>query len=119
MTYFDDSQVDFMTGVRETLIALGMDDNHAWHESADILSDWECADILSDWECADEDIEARLTVLNQEQRVVTADWKYTVGSENPLDIAEAKHLYQRSVDLQGDINYLEAYTRKRGILMTY
>ena len=98
MTYFDDSQVDFMTGVRETLIALGMDDNHAWHESVD---------ILSDWECADEDIEARLTVLNQEQRVVTADWKYTVGSENPLDIVEAKRLYQRSVDLQGDINYLE------------
>ena len=49
---------------------------------------------------------ARLAALNQEQKEVTADWKYTVGSENPLDIAEANRLYTRSVDLQRETNYL-------------
>ena len=96
--YFDDNQHRFMSAVSETLIACRWEDDEAFAVSPD---------VLTDWECADEDIEARLTVLNQEQKVVTADWKYTVGSENPLDIAEAKRLYQRSVDLQGDINYLE------------
>ena len=53
------------------------------------------------------DFEALLTSLNQEQRKVTADWKYIVGSDNPLDIAEARRLYTRSVDLASDIKFWE------------
>ena len=96
--YFDDSQHRFMSAVTETLILCGWEDDEA-HQVA--------PDVLTDWEYADDDAQARLAVLEQKQKTVTADWKYVSTSDNPLDIAEARLLYTRSVDLARDINFLK------------
>ena len=41
--YFDDSQHSFMTGVTETLIACGWEDDEAHQIAPDVLTDWEYA----------------------------------------------------------------------------
>ena len=92
--YFTDSQHRFMNACYYILIACGWDDDEAYIESKEALDDWE--NSLHD------DLDA----MKKEQLIITADWKYIVGSDNPVDIAEARRLYQRSVIVASDIRYL-------------